>query len=107
MLHECRDSLHHLFGRLRLIEQVSLVGEIRAERDPSWNVGVQGTSDLSQGLSTDVALIESAPFRSHTHTGHVPELIRSAGVLQVGLMVRYCSPIEKSLTITRDRDVDS
>jgi hypothetical protein len=107
MFHERRDSLHHLPSRLGLVEQVSLVGEIRAERDPSWNVGVQGTSDLSQGLSTDVTLIVSAPFRSHTHAGHVPELIRSAGVLQVGLMVRYFSPVEKSLTITRDRDVDS
>jgi hypothetical protein len=89
MLHECRNSLHHLPSRLGLIEQVSLIGEIRAERDPSWDVGVQGTSGLSQGLSTDVALIESAPFRLHTHTGHVPELTRSAGVPQVGLMVRY------------------
>ena len=88
MLYECRDSLHHLSGRLGLVEQVSLVGEIRAERDPSWNVGVQGTSDLSQGLSTDVTLIESAPLHLHTYTGHVPELIRSAGVLQVGLTVR-------------------
>jgi len=63
MLNEHLDSLHHLFGWLGLVKQVSLVREIRAERYPGWDVGVQGTSDLSQGLSTDVALTVLAFIR--------------------------------------------
>jgi hypothetical protein len=86
MLHESWDSLHHLLSRLRLVKQVPLVGDPRTERDPSGNVGVEGTSNLPQCLSSNVTLDESAVSKVWSDRNE-PEPGQSEGVLQVGLTI--------------------